>query len=177
MAIPKLQSQSITLILIFGVGILAYIMLVIYPNYISLIDMDMEIKSLNARLEEQKVLFPVFKDIFKKAQISNKMDLPFTNKEKLSREDTEIIPIIIKKATQKGNIKLESIVTDVESAIGDSAHLRIDISLKGGFLDLRKFLLKLNKLPYLEHIEKIRIQSEKKSHELQCDLKIWMAQE
>ncbi len=177
MAIPKLQSQSITLILIFGVGILSYIMLVIYPNYISLIDMDMEIKSLNARLEEQKVLFPVFKDIFKKAQISNKMDLPFTNKEKLSREDTEIIPIIIKKATQKGNIKLESIVTDVESAIGDSAHLRIDISLKGGFLDLRKFLLKLNKLPYLEHIEKIRIQSEKKSHELQCDLKIWMAQE
>ncbi len=177
MAIPKLPSQSITLILIFGVGILAFIMLVIYPNYISLIDMDMEIKSLNARLEEQKVLFPVFKDIFKKAQISNKMDMPFTNKEKLSREDTEIIPIIIKKATQKGNIKLESIVTDVESAIGDSAHLRIDISLKGGFLDLRKFLLKLNKLPYLEHIEKIRIQSEKKSHELQCDLKIWMAQE
>jgi hypothetical protein len=177
MAIPKLPSQSITLILICGGAILAFIILAIYPNYISLADMDMEIKSLNARLEEQKVLFPVFKDIFKKAQISNKMDLPFTNKEKLSREDTEIIPIIIKKATQQGNIKLESIVTDVESAIGDSAHLRIDISLKGGFLDLRKFLLKLNKLPYLEHIEKIRIQSEKKSHELQCDLKIWMAQE
>ncbi len=177
MAIPKLPQQSITLILICGGGILAFIMLWIYPNYISLADMDMEIKSLNARLEEQKVLFPVFKDIFKKTQISNKMDLPFTNKEKLSREDTEIIPIIIKKATQQGNIKLESVVTDVESAIGDSAHLRIDINLKGGFLDLRKFLLKLNELPYLEHIEKIRIRSEKKSHELQCDLKIWMAQE
>jgi len=177
MAIPKLPSQSITLILICGVGILAFIMLAIYPNYISLTDMDMEIKSLNARLEEQKVLFPVFKDIFKKVQISNKMDLPFTNKEKLSKEDAEIIPIIIKKATQQGNIKLESVVTDVESAIGGSAHLRIDIKLKGGFLDLRKFLLKLNELPYLEHIEKIRIRSEKKSHELQCDLKIWMAQE
>jgi hypothetical protein len=159
------------------VGILAFIMLWIYPSYISLADMDMEIKSLNARLEEQKVLFPVFKDIFKKAQISNKMDLPFTNKEKLSREDIEIIPIIIKKATQQGNIKLESVVTDVESAIGGSANLRIDINLKGGFLDLRKFLLKLNELPYLEHIEKIRILSEKKSHELQCHLKIWIALE
>jgi hypothetical protein len=105
------------------------------------------------------------------------MDLPFTNKEKLSREDAEIIPIIIKKATQQGNIKLESVATDLESAIGGSALLRIDIKLKGGFLDLRKFLLKLNELPYLEHIEKIRIRSEKESHELQCDLKIWMAQE
>ena len=177
MAIPKLPSRSITLILICGVGILAFIMLEIYPNYISLADMDMEIKSLNARLEEQKVLFPVFKDIFKKVQISNKMDLPFTNKAKLSREDAEIIPIIIKKATQQGNIKLESVATDLESAIGGSALLRIDIKLKGGFLDLRKFLLKLNELPYLEHIEKIRIRSEKESHELQCDLKIWMAQE
>jgi len=177
MAIPKLPSQSITLILICGVGILGFIILLIYPNYIYLADMNMEIKSLNARLEEQKVLFPVFKDIFKKAKISNKMDLHLTKKEKLSRKDTEIIPIIIKEATQQGNIKLEGVVTDVESAIGGSDHLGIDISLKGGFLDLQKSLLKLNRLPYLEHIERIRIRSEKKSHELQCDLKIWMLQE
>lgn len=174
MAIPK---QSVTFFLICGIGILLFVMIIIYPNYTSLADMDMEIASLNVRLEEQKVLSPIFKDLIKKVRIKKTLDLPFPKKEKLSQDETEIIPLIIKEISKKSNIKFEKAVPDVESAIGGSGLLRIDVNLKGGFSNLRNFLLRLNELPYLEHIEKIRIRIENESHELQFDLKIWMAQE
>lgn len=171
----KLQFHSMISYVLCGVGLLALLLIAILPRYITLSELDKQITSLNADIDEQKILHPVFKDLLKKALAKAPVGLPFPEKVKLERDKTDKIALTFQELAKKSNLKLEKIITDVDSLIDDSGFLMLNVILKGDIFDLRNFLVKLGEVQYIEHIERVQIRALDKSKEMR--LKLWIARE
>ncbi len=163
------------IIILFGGGILFFVLLSIFPNYITYSNINHEINTLKEQIEEQKILSPIFADLTKKAKFVDPENLPFPKKEKLSKNETSNISAIIQNIIQQNNYKLESILTDVGGLMDESGILKMSIEMTGDFIHLRNIILQLGTLPYLEHIESIRIQNY--NNKQQVLMKLWIAQE
>jgi hypothetical protein len=175
MATSKLPTKNMMVILLFGGGILLFVLLSIFPNYITYSNINHEINMLREQIEEQKILSPIFADLTKKASFQDPENLPFPKKKKLSKDETSNISAIIQKIIQGNNFKLESILTDVDGLMDESGILKMSVEMTGDFMNLRKMILQLGTLPYLEHIEYIRI--ENLNDKQQVLMKLWIAQE
>ena len=84
MPMKYVPTKNTFVILIFGGGMLLFMLLAIFPNYISYNDIEHEISILKYKIEEQKILSPIFEDLSKKAQFQKPESLPFPSAEKLS---------------------------------------------------------------------------------------------
>ncbi|RLC16329.1 MAG: hypothetical protein DRI24_08680 [Deltaproteobacteria bacterium] len=168
-------TRNTYVILIFGGGMLLFILLAIFPNYISYNNTMHEISILKDKIDEQKILSPIFEDLSKKAQFKNPGSLPFPPAEKLPRSDTEKITPIIREIVEVNGFTLKNIDTDIASLVTDSGILKMSIGIVGKFNNLRNLMLDLGSLPYLEHIEVIQISSFGDDNKI--DLTIWIAQD
>jgi len=171
----KLPARSITLFLICVGGLLAFIPLMIYPQQTSLAETDMEIKDLKGRIAEQKILYPVFQDLLRKAHFKGAEGLPFPKRARLEQDDTVKILSIFQNVAKRNHLTLVDIKSDIESLVDSSGYMKIDLAVEGRFFDLRNFMLDLGELPYLEHIERIQIRSIQEMKA--ADLKIWIVRE
>ena len=170
-----LPSRNTFVILVFGGGMLLFVLLAIFPNYISYNDIVHETSRLKYKIEEQKILSPIFEDLSQKAQFQNPGSLPFPSREKLSRDDTEKITPIIRDIVAANNFILEDIDTDIESLMTEPGALKMIVQINGEFQNLRGLLLDLGGLPYLQHIEEIKINSFGEKNKI--SLAIWISQE
>ncbi|MFC1813290.1 type 4a pilus biogenesis protein PilO [Thermodesulfobacteriota bacterium] len=173
MAILKLPPKSITYLSICGGMVLAFILLAIYPYHKALGSMDMEIQKINAKIDEQKILHPVFQELLKRSRIKEPTSLTLPKKEILSRADTGKILSIFQEIAQRSNLEIKSVQPDVEALIDNSEHLMVDVVMTGAFFDFRNFFLQLGGLPYLKHIERFQIKTEENVREI--NLRIWLS--
>jgi hypothetical protein len=173
--ISKLPARSIVYFLVCLCVLLFFFLLVIYPQRISLAEADLDIKKSKVRIEEQKILYPIFQNLLKKARAKDSEGLPFPKKRKLMRNETAKISSIFQEIAQKSNLVLKEIIPDVGALISGAEYLKLNLTVKGNFLDLRNFMLQLGELPYLEHIDRIQIRSFQDSKEI--SFKILLAQE
>ena len=171
--LPGLPAQSLLYLLICAGGITGFFLLAIHPYHNYLTGLDREIKTIEAQIEEQKRLFPLYKDLLKKMNITQKGTLPFPRKGKLDREKTDEISSIFEEMARKSNLSPVSIVPDVTSLVQGSGLLSISLRMKGDFFQFRDFLARLNEMPFLEHIEEIQIQTAGEMKEFV--LKVWLA--
>lgn len=171
----KLPTRNMMIIIIFGAGLLVFILLSVFPNYIAYSNINHKISVLKDQIEEQKILSPIFEDLSEKAQFEEPDSLPFPKKEKLSKYATSKISSVIQKIILGNNYKLESIVTDVDALMKGSGHFKISIVMQGEFMNLRNVVLQLGTLPYLDHIELIQINNYNEINQVR--LEIWIAQE
>ena len=163
------------MILIFGGGMLLFVVLAIFPNYLSYSNVEHEINALRNKIEEQKILSPIFEDLSKKAEFTKPDTLPFPSPEKLSRNDTNKISAIMQEIVERNGFTLEDIATDIESLMAETGVLKMSIHMIGRFHRLRDVLLDLGTLPYLEHVEVIQINSFRDENRIK--LTIWIAQD
>ena len=171
-----MKSKRIATYLILCIVVLfAFVVLIIYPYHVSLVEADSEIEITKNRIEEQKLLFPVFKDLLSKAGLDESGLLPLPEKKKLSRDEIDGVSSMIQDIAQRSHLKVGSIVPDVDSLIGSAEFLEMTVVLKGELFDLRNFLVLLGEIPYLEHIEQIQIRTTQDLKEIR--LKLWMARE
>jgi hypothetical protein len=168
-------SQSIIIFLICTVGILAFSLLIILPSQKTTAELNRDIAKLNARIEEQRILTPVFHSMLNRAKTAAPTELPSPEKAKLTHGDMNAISNQFQDIAGRHNLKLEEITADVSSLMEESGYLLMRLRLSGDFFNIRKFLIDLGSVPFLEHIEEIKIRSLKASKELR--LKIWLARE
>jgi hypothetical protein len=144
----------------------------------SLIQMDMEIKKLHAKIEAQEVLYPLFSSLLRKTQIKDEEGSLRAPKTKISRDDTGKVLPVFKEIAQKSNLKLTDVLLDTDSAIKGSGYLLVNVIMNGKFFNFRDFLFHLGKIPYVEHLERVQInKSVREPEELEFRLKIWLTQE
>ena len=174
MALEKLPSRNVVLILIFGVGIILFVLLSIFPNYIAYSNITQEIDRVKAKIEEQKILSPIFNDFSEKAKFKEPDNLPFPKKARMAKNETGKISSIIQRIIENNGFKLEKITTDVDSLVEESDILKLMVHMSGDFMNLRNVMLELGALPYLEHVESIEISSDNANSNVQ--LKLWFAQ-
>jgi len=170
---PELPGKIIRHLSICTAGILGFILLAIWPHQKLLARLDMEIKSMETQIEKQRVLFPIYKDLLKKVRSERLGDLPFPERAELDRDKTAEISSICKEIALKNNLEVVSIIPDISSLAKRPGLLPISMLLKGNFFDFRNYLIQLGEIPYLEHIEEIRIQPVEGSKEFR--LKFQMA--
>ncbi len=167
-------SQSLLIFVVCAVGILAFFLLIILPSQKTSAELDQDIEKLNARIEEQRILAPVFHSLLKRAKKEGPSELPSPKKAKLTHGDMNAISMVFQDIAGRHNLKLEEITTDVRLLMQESGYLLMRLRLSGDFFNIRKFLIDMGSIPSLEHIEEINIRSTKTSKELR--LKIWLAQ-
>ncbi|MEE8479871.1 MAG: hypothetical protein V3T59_01390 [Desulfobacterales bacterium] len=152
-----------------------FVVLTILPAMQSSTGLDMEIKKIKSSMDEQKILTPVYNNLLRKTKFKKTKSIATQKKNKLAQGDTRKIVQRLNNIAKNSNITLMDVTPDVDTLIGGSGHLLINIVAKGEFINLHKFLFQLCELPFLEFIEQIKITSIRKTKEFR--LKVWMAQE
>ena len=175
MAIPKLPSKSYVNIAICLAGIIAFILLVIYPQSQSRKSLDLEIERISTRIEEQKILAPLFKELTSKAQIKIPDALPFPERKKLTKEEARQISFAVQKLIQQNDFTVDNIVPDVNTLMDGSGFLKLSLVAVGDFFRLRDVMLQLSEIPYLAHFELLKVEALEDM--VKVTLKLWFAQE
>jgi len=169
-----LPTQSLIYLLICGAGILAFVFLIIIPTQKASVELDKESVKISDRIEEQRILRPVFQSLLKQAKKKNPTDLPAAKKVALERTDISKLSENLQEMAFRHGIKIQDLNTDVAALTGKSGFLQIRMNLTGAFMDFRDFLVDLGTVPSLEVIEEIQIRAIEGSREFK--IKIWMAQ-
>ena len=169
-----LPTQSLIYLLICGAGILAFVFLIIIPTQKASVELDKESVKISDRIEEQRILRPVFQSLLKQAKKKNPTDLPAAKKVALERTDISKLSENLQEMAFRHGIKIQDLNTDVAALTGKSGFLQIRMNLTGAFMDFRDFLVDLGTIPSLEIIEEIQIRAIEGSREFK--IKIWMAQ-
>jgi hypothetical protein len=173
-ALTSLPTKSLLYLLIFGGGIALFVLIVILPTQNTAKNLDQEIEKIKGRIEEQKILSPLYNLLKKKSRITPPEGLIMPKKEKLVRGDTQKITSTFQKISADSGLKLAEFRPDVNTILNNAEFLKVDVLLEGKFFNLQNFLIQVCQLPYLELIEVIKINPVKDTN--QFGLQIWMMQ-
>ena len=169
-----LPTQSLFLLLICGAGIIVFVFLIILPTQNTSDQLDKDILRTSDRIEEQRILKPVFESLLKRAKRKNPSDLPTTKSVKLDRADISKLSEDLQEMAFRHGLKVQDMKTDVAALIGKSGYLQMRMNLTGAFLDFRGFLVDLGTIPSLEIVEEIQVRAIEGSREFK--IKMWLAQ-
>jgi hypothetical protein len=173
--LSSLPTKSLLYLLIFGGGIAIFVLMVILPAQNTVKNLDLEIAKIKSRIEEQKILSPVYKSLKKKSKITPPDGLVMPQKEKLVRGDIEKITKKFKEIADVSGLELAELRPDVNTILSNADFLKADVMLEGAFFDLQNFLIQVCQLPYMELIEEINIKPVENTN--QFGLQVWMLQE
>jgi len=168
-----LSTQSLIYFLVCGVGILVFVFFIILPTQKTSAELDKEILKISDRIEEQRILKPVFQSLKKQNQEKQPTDLPATQKAKLDRADINKLSKGLQQMALRHGLNIETMDTALSTLIGNSTYLQTRLKLTGAFADFRDFLVALGTIPSLEIIEEIQIRAITGSREFK--IKLWMA--
>jgi len=164
--------RSVIYLLISIVIVAAVILLVLYPYYKSLNNLDMEIAGFKQRITTQKELLPLYTKLLEKSEMSapDKFSLP--EKSSLPKNNIDLIPSIFKGLARKSNTEIISVNPDFTTISKGQGSILINATVRGSFSGLRDFLTELGKVPYVQQIEEIEIQQRSADKELR--MKLWL---
>jgi len=170
-----LPTQSLIYFLICGAGILVFVLLIIIPTQQTSAELDRDIEKLNARIDEQRILKPVFDKLLKQVKIKGRTKLPATQKVKLARGEINKISERLLEIARRYDLQLHDIQTDVNALENNAGYLLIRIHATGDFKKFRDFMVDLGAIPSLVQFEEIRIRAIENSREFK--LKVRLAQQ
>lgn len=171
-----LPTQSLVLCLLCASGLMAFLLFVILPGQRLSDELDRDIDGLRARIEEQKVLSPVFKNLFEKSKQSATQGVPVSPKTKVSREELPGVPKRLQSMAAAHRLSVREIVPEVNTLMDTSNRFLLRMTAAGQFKDLRGFLMDLGSLGYFDSIEEIDIRAVEGGAE-EFGLRIWLARE
>jgi hypothetical protein len=168
--IPK---RSIVILFACISSVLLIVLAGIVPQRISVTSLDNKIASIQFQIEEQKRLQPYYQMLHAGSQSGRSKVLPFPPRIPLSRTKIDTVPSIIREEAQKAHIDMVSASPDLYTLGGENKVLLVNATLRGDFLNFRKFLIGLGGVPCLDSIEEIRVQQNEDS--MVFRMKIWLA--
>jgi hypothetical protein len=171
---PKVPKKSVYYLLLCSIGILMFILVGLWPLQSSLSGLDDEIAGIKARIEEQKALFPLYKELTERIRKKKESELlRYSGKIALSIDQIDGISTRFKEIAEESNLETISITPDAKSLANNSNSMSVSLVVRGDFLKFRGFLFDLETVPYLEHIQEIQILESLAGREFR--LKTWVA--
>lgn len=167
-----LPTQSLIYFFICGVGILVFVVLIIIPTQNTMAELDRDIEKITDRIEEQRILKPVFFSLLNRVKKKNPIELPVARKVKLALGDINKVSENLQANARRHGLKLRDIQTDVSTEADKAGYLLIQLRLTGDYQKFRDFLVELGNIPSLEQIEEIQIRAIENSRELK--IKLWL---
>jgi hypothetical protein len=168
----NLATHSLINLLICAAGILVFILLIIIPTQKMSAELDVDIQKLHNRIDEQRILKPVFDNLLKQVKKKGLTNLPVTRKIKLARGDINQISEHLLGIARRCDLDLNDIQTDVKSLNNKDRFLLVRIQATGDFMRFREFLMDLGKIPSLEQIEEIHIRAIEANREFKVNIRL-----
>jgi hypothetical protein len=168
-----IPRQSMFYIAMCLTGVLIFILGGVLPTSKKLTELDAAIAARKYALEEQTAFVPFFKSLKSDSEKKESEILPMPPRGKLSQDKLGTLPIVFSTAARVSGMKLISATPQLSAMTGDSQFIPINIVLRGGVIDFRKFLIQLGGLPYIQHVEEITIQDKADTQEF--IMRIWAA--
>lgn len=170
-----LPTSTLILLLLCAAGVLVFALFVILPARQLSAELDREIAVLKTRLEEQRVLHPVFLNLLEKAKAPADPRLNPTARRRLKREEIASLPRTLAETAAAHGLSVREIAPDVNTLTDASNRFLVRMGLKGRFLDFRGFLLAAAALDSFEGFEEIEVRAAEGAEEL--NLAMWLARE
>lgn len=170
-----LPTKSLLNLLIFSGIFILFLFLAILPSKKESENLDFEIDTIKMRIEEQKILAPVYETLLKKATVAPPEGIAIPTQQKLKRNQTRDISFIFQELANRSMLELVDITPNVGSLLNESGYLTIDMLLRGEFIKLHEFLVKIGQIPYVDLIERISIRSVTNAKEIK--VRVWLAHE
>ncbi|MGA2782797.1 MAG: hypothetical protein ABSF13_12925 [Smithella sp.] len=155
-------------------GIIFLFMLVgIIPLYHYNSNLIDENKKLKNQIEEQKEQKPIYLNLLKTLSNKDLRVLPNPEKQAIPRGEVGKFQDDFRNIAGRAGLLMVSNTPDLNSSAGSPSSLLYNVVLKGEFTNLRKILIGLGSVPYLDRIEEISIQQYPSYMEFK--MKIWIA--
>jgi hypothetical protein len=169
----KIDKKNYLYFLIYG-GILFILFLVgILPLYLKNVYHTKENDKLKYQIKEQKELAPTYANLLSVMKGKNSLVLPNPEKTALLRSESGKFQTDFKILAKKSGLSIISFIPDINSSASPSTSFLHNVVLKGEFSDLRKMLIELGTVPYLDRIEEINIKQ--RTDFMEFTMKIWIA--
>ena len=161
-------------------GILGFYLLSILPHQQAADRLEEQIVDLNRRLDEQRLLAPIYKrftEMVGETRPALLGELPFPSPEQLTSEQLAGLEALLHQLAAQCQLDIRDIGADLNSMINETSALKLSLEIQGAFGHLRDFMLKLAELPFLEHIGRIEVRRAEGVRGLQMELDLWVARQ
>ncbi len=172
---PAIPQRSLAYLLVCGVGVVAFVLTAHLPAHRALLGLDEEIASVKAKIEEQKTLYPAYKEALANLQKEKEAVRAPERRSGLTQDQVGRVSHSLGLLAQTCGMKPGSITPDVKSLTGGSGSVSVVMVLVGDLSSIHRFLMEIQKLPYLNHIEEIQVREAAGGKELK--MKIWLLTE
>lgn len=169
----RFPASSARYALVCLLGLAAFGALGFYPSYRELRALRSRACQLQVEIRRQEIMRPLYKKLVEKTRRQREKALPFPKQTRLPREQADDLTPLFTRLAQQAGLVLLRVIPDVDSLAETPGRLSVDVTLKGPFNALRDYIVRLGGLPYLEHIEEVRIQAARLQREM--TLRVWLA--
>ena len=168
----KMHPQNLIYLVTSCGGILAFVLLFIFPNSGEISDLDNELDAVQLKIHEQELLNPIYKELIKQAQKEMPSDLPVPEAGKIEKRTIAEINDVFTGLAKESEVIFESAVPDAASYLDESGLLTISVTFSGDFFNFRRLLLGICKLPYFKSIKELKMGTESSVKRLQLKLQL-----
>lgn len=169
----KIPQNSIIYILLCLTGIIIFIFGGIVPAGMKMGKLVTQTADVKFRIEEQKRLAPLSQSLQGRIEQKDSELLPLPAMSKLELAMIDTLPMSFQSTARMSGMSLVSAIPNLKDLTGNDQFLSVSAVLQGDFVNLRKFLINLGGVPYVQHIEEISIRQKPDTKEF--TLKIWVA--
>ncbi len=169
----NISKTTIKYMIICGGIIVIFLLVGLFPMYRYNIYQAGEIKKTNEQIAERKANIPVYLELQKAMESKDLHILPNPKKTTITRAEAAKFPNIFKSIAGKSGLVAVSVTSDTTNTTASSKFLLHNAVVKGNFTNLRKMLISLSSISYLDRIEEIRISQ--RADSMEYKIQIWLA--
>ena len=171
----RLPRENVTrLLLCLGVLLVAFVLLV-YPEMRTITRVEGEIAAARASIEQQKILFPVYRELLAVYQNATAGTLPRVTRVPLAQGEMGGVAATIADMAREKGLEVRSVTPNPDSLAAGGGLISVRCVLGGDFTALRAFYLALGALPSLAHVERLQVEDVYAGRTYRLDL--WLALE
>ena len=156
MANIKNQSNPI-LVILCALGLLAFLILVTYPNYRETKDYDRQISALNEEIALRQALAPIYRELVDRARTAPSLQLKAPEKTSLDMENTGRLAQIFQNIANTAGLSLESVTPDAQTFDQGSRLLMVEVIFRGEFLNVQPLINTIVEQSFVDRIHTIQV--------------------
>ena len=174
----KGSGPTIRMIIICLIGLLLFLSFVVYPNIRESEALDQKRLDLEAQIEKQKILNPLYhqvKVVLDKTRHPDTQTLSMPAPVPLAQPEIHGVQAVIENIVRESTLRVDVVKPEVNTLIDNTNLMRVYVSVTGNFAEFRGLFLNLEKkLPSLAHVERIDIDRIEGSQNLKLQLVLWL---
>lgn len=171
----RLARENVMRLLVCLGALLVAFALLVYPEMRAITRVEGEIADAQARVEQQKILFPVYRELMAAFQNATAVSLPQVKRVPLPQAEMGGVAAIIADMAREQGLDVRSVTPNPDSLAAGGGLISVRCVLSGDVFALRSFYLSLGALPSLAHVERLQVEDAYAGRTYRLDF--WLALE